>query len=107
MNIEDIHIGDMVRFRQWDDMEAEFGVNEDYIPCLFGFLEYMRSLCGMDFRVDEIRFDSILLIDESGLSPSEVLEKPVNISADMLELSNVTISFEPFEDEALSGLLGC
>ena len=107
MNIEDIHIGDKVKIRQWDDMKAEFGVEKDYILCSFGFLEFMRPLCGMDFEVERISGDFVCLIDESGLSPSKVLEKPVSISADMLELSDATISFEPFEDAALNGLLGC
>ena len=52
MRDEDIHIGDVLRIRQWDDMAKEFGVN-DYgsIPCRCAFTEDMCYLCGEKFTV--------------------------------------------------------
>lgn len=40
-------VGELVRIRQWDDMEKEFGVDEDgSIMCLYSFTEGMKPLCG-------------------------------------------------------------
>ena len=40
-------VGDVVRIRSWEDMEAEFGVDEDgNIPCKYNFTDFMRNMCG-------------------------------------------------------------
>lgn len=40
-------IGELVRIRQWDDMEEEFGINrEGTILTLHGFVVNMKPLCG-------------------------------------------------------------
>ena len=53
--------GDKVRIREWDDMEAEYGL-EAYgidksirIPC--SFIPEMRGLCGRELTVKFSRFD--------------------------------------------------
>lgn len=52
MRDEDIHIGDILLVRQWDDMVREFGVNEDgYIETNIGFGKSARALCGKQFTV--------------------------------------------------------
>lgn len=46
-------VGDHLRIRQWEDMEAEFGLNRSGdIPCEATFTQYMRKLCGREFHVD-------------------------------------------------------
>ena len=46
-------VGDHLRIRKWEDMEAEFGINQfGDIPCEAMFTRYMRDLCGMEFHVD-------------------------------------------------------
>lgn len=40
-------VGELVRIRQWDDMEEEFGINrEGTILTLHGFVVNMKPLCG-------------------------------------------------------------
>lgn len=55
MNHTDIHVGDILRIRDWDDMVAEFGVNSygcvDSFP---GFTPSMKYLCGETFTVANI-----------------------------------------------------
>lgn len=41
-------VGELVRIRQWDDMEKEFGTNDiGDILCENGFIEEMYPLCGL------------------------------------------------------------
>ena len=54
MNISDIHPGDRLRIRQWDDMKAEFGEAIDGIACVFAFTPDMRELCGKEFTVEDV-----------------------------------------------------
>lgn len=52
MRDEDIHIGDILLVRQWDDMVREFGVNEDGdVKTSIGFGKGARALCGKQFTV--------------------------------------------------------
>ena len=57
MRPEDIHIGDRLRFREWDDMLAEFPDRSDSEAIrvndwdIAGFTKYMRFLCGQPFTV--------------------------------------------------------
>ena len=47
MKDEDIHIGDVLRIRQWDDMVDEFGVKPSGdIGCSGVFVKNMKCLCG-------------------------------------------------------------
>lgn len=61
MKDEDIHIGDVLRVRQWGDMVSEYGMrgDEDYYYCAIKlnndvkFLKKMAHLCGQVFTVSE------------------------------------------------------
>lgn len=52
----DYQVGDVVRFRQWEDMKSEFGASEHQIeipgrPC---FSEEMKHLCGTKAVITKI-----------------------------------------------------
>lgn len=97
MKFEDIHIGDTVRIREWEDMASEFGCNRDAIKCQFQFIKEMKDLCGKEFVV-------------TGTSHGKVYfnEGDIwwgwNISADMLEPA-FSVEIEPFTDNELESLL--
>lgn len=89
-------VGDRVRIRDWDDMAAEFGVDEyEGIPCDATFIPEMRHLCGLEFVVSNVR----------ELQPNRYryeTEDPEfadwRISGDMLEPA------EPEPDEGIAGV---
>ena len=55
MRDEDVHIGDTVRVRQWDDMKNEFGTDQNgNINSAFLFAQDAIKLCGKHFTVTEI-----------------------------------------------------
>lgn len=78
-------VGDVLRVRQWDDMEHEFGLNggsDSSIRCRYTFTREMEYMCGAIFTVKEIfggRYTSVegLEQDKTGFIYS--------ISSDMLE----------------------
>lgn len=57
MEEKDIHIGDMLKIRSWEDMKSEYGVDEfgvivsDKGVC---FHEEMQHLCGRIFTVQDV-----------------------------------------------------
>ena len=59
MRDEDIHIGDTLRIRSYEDMKSEFGVDKNghitpvSSPFVF-FSNRMINLCGRDFTVSSI-----------------------------------------------------
>lgn len=56
MKDEDIHVGDVLRIRSFEDMKSEFGVGQDgYIYGGHGvwFGDEMEALCGSVFTVTE------------------------------------------------------
>ena len=56
--IEDIHVGDRVRIREWDDMAAEYGEDGGaiYAPISrVGFVSKMREYCGKEATIAKIR----------------------------------------------------
>lgn len=61
MNIKDIHLGDRLRVRQWDDMAAEFGYDEEGggILCDGFFNDKMQCLCGLSFTVAGVDGDTV------------------------------------------------
>lgn len=92
MKYRDIHVGDVLRIRRWEDMEAEFGLDDDgEINCPFKFTKNMRPMCGQKFTVMKRgsgeRFFSEEGVEKTNLS---LWRDHWNISADMLE---------PLEDE--------
>lgn len=58
MRDEDIHIGDVLRVKQWEDMKEEFGYGiEGGILTIPSFAGGMRYLCGTQFTVKNIYKD--------------------------------------------------
>lgn len=78
----EFHAGDVVRIREWDDMEQEFGLNEyGNIACRFSFTDKMRSYCGEVYTIG--------LIDEREhvhFEERHSLSSDFNVSFDMIEL---------------------
>lgn len=54
-------VGDIVRIRSWDDMEAEFGEGptHDYVAVPFGFDRGMRKYCGREICIDRLEKDNV------------------------------------------------
>lgn len=55
--IDDFHVGDIVRVRQWDDMAEEFGVrghNNDVVNVPYAFTDLMKGYCGREFEIADI-----------------------------------------------------
>ena len=63
MRLEDIHIGDLLRVRDWADMQCEFGLVTDVVDCHFGFTSEMQYLCGWVFDVKGIEQERIVPSD--------------------------------------------
>lgn len=52
MKASDFKVGDIVRIRQWDDMELEFGTDRwGHIRCNQYFTEQMKPVCGLKARI--------------------------------------------------------
>ena len=56
MRDEDIHIGDTLRIRSYEDMKSEFGADEDgdIVNNNVYFITSMIKLCGREFTVSDI-----------------------------------------------------
>ena len=53
----DVNVGDICRIRDWDDMAAEFGVNEwGDIPCAGTFIPEMKCFCGKVYTIAECHY---------------------------------------------------
>lgn len=50
-------VGDIVRIRSWDDMEAEFGGTLGCVAAPFGFAHGMRKYCGREICIDRLEKD--------------------------------------------------
>lgn len=71
-------VGDVVRIRSWEDMEAEFGVDEDgNIPCKYNFTEFMRNMCGNEFMITGIEEQRLLGYPMGMISVSIDMVEPV------------------------------
>ena len=99
MNIADIHKGDTVRIREWEDMASEFGCNRDVIKCRFQFIEEMKDLCGKELVVIGTSHDGKVYFNDR-----DIIWRGWTISADMLEPAS-SIEIEPFTDDELESLL--
>lgn len=78
------NVGDRLRIRQWDDMEAEFGLTYDGdIECKGVFTQSMRDLCGMDFVVSKAFPEFDRYYDDSNAEFSGWV-----ITCDMLEYND-------------------
>lgn len=80
-------VGDLVRFRDWDDMVAEFGVSVDWVECECSLPEYMyEEVKNIEFRITSVNgnvveghgtrfkvsFDMIELVNEVEYDTEEI-----------------------------------
>lgn len=85
MKDTDINIGDKLRVRDWDDMVAEFGLDDgENIPCDASFITEMRGLCGKQFTVKEIHRGDGYNTYHSEEGIEKLIDWRYSISADML-----------------------
>lgn len=85
-------IGDSVRFREWKDMEKEFGIDRyGDIDCKFSFTSAMMPLCGYEFTIEKIDSNGRILGHGTGFS----------VSTDMIEC----VSEELFDTEEINNFL--
>lgn len=85
MKDEDIHIGDVLRIRQWDDMVDEFGLKPSGdIGCGGVFVKNMKCLCGKQFTVSSVEYGNYRS-DERVERIIGQCRKMWRITADMLE----------------------
>ena len=87
--------GNIIKIRQWDDMESEYGYSsfEGAILCKFLFNDFMKELCGKEFKItkemeeDYVRFEHFYIdnyLDDAGTKDYII------ISTDMIELIKTT-----------------
>lgn len=98
-------IGDELRIREWEDMVAEFGLDEfGSIDCKYSFPEDMKYLCGMDFTISEI---SPLQGDDEYSSEEGIeMEYGWSISSDMLEPRTVEYLYTASDSDIDNLLFG-
>ena len=87
--------GNIIRIRQWDDMESEYGYSslENAIMCEHLFTDFMEELCGKEFKItkemeeDYVRFEHFYIdnhLDDAGTKDYII------ISTDMIEYIKTT-----------------
>ena len=86
--------GNIIKIRQWDDMESEYGYSslENAIMCKYLFTDFMEELCGKEFKITkdmeedfkEYRYFYTDIFDGSDI------ERSVAISTDMIESIKTT-----------------
>ena len=87
--------GNIIKIRQWDDMESEYGYSslENAIMCEHLFTDFMEELCGKEFKItkemeeDYVRFEHFYIdnhLDDAGTKDYII------ISTDMIELIKTT-----------------
>ena len=81
-NYPTYNVGDKVTIRQWDDMAAEFGLDEyGGIKVPKTFTEFMKKYCGQTLSIVHVRryapqfFDSYILDDSSVIFSSPMFEQ--------------------------------
>lgn len=114
MRIEDIHIGDIVQIRDWDDMALEFGKETDVYGieriCTtpFWFVPSMKYLCGKVLTIKIVDKGGYVSSVE-GYELSSCPENPRNrnwfMCASMLQPFAPNAPDENFEPIDLSGFL--
>lgn len=98
-------IGDIVVIRDWDDMEAEFGLDGNgYIACKYTFTRDMKYLCGLEYEVFGSEERSRHWLKPHG--HEKKVESTWAISTDMLVLkSEIENDLPSIDPDALSALL--
>ena len=87
--------GNIIKIRQWDDMEEEYGYSslEEAIMCKHLFTDFMKELCGKEFKItkemeeDYVRFEHFYIdnyLDDAGTKDYII------ISTDMIESIKTT-----------------
>ena len=87
--------GNIIKIRQWEDMESEYGYSslENAIMCEHLFTDFMEELCGKEFKItkemeeDYVRFEHFYIdnhLDDAGTKDYII------ISTDMIELIKTT-----------------
>lgn len=112
MRDSDIHIGDVLKVRLWEDMAREYG-NDEYgnvtMPDVYNFMQSMGHLCGRIFTVKSkqntgrgcMRYYSVENVEEWENGYAWV------ITAGMLEpLEYEVDEFEVATDEEIKLLFG-
>ena len=89
-NIKDwtklIKEGNIIKIRQWDDMEGEYGlIGIDSINCECAFTDDMRNLCG-----SEIKINKKMVEDFKKYKYFFADSKTYSISTDMIEYIKTT-----------------
>lgn len=57
-NVSKFNVGDYVQIKSWEEMEAEFGLNDDgNIDCEAVFTTSMKHLCGVEFTITDMTYD--------------------------------------------------
>ena len=78
--------GNIIRIRQWDDMESEYGlIGIDSINCECAFTDNMRNLCG-----SEIKINKKMVEDFKKYKYFFADSKTYSISTDMIESIKTT-----------------
>lgn len=76
-------VGELVRIRQWDDMEKEFGLTMlGSIRCRCCFADGMKPLCGKYAEIKDLRIDGIVFLRFFNCDDSV---ENWNYSTDMIE----------------------
>lgn len=102
MKDEDIHVGDVVRIRSFEDMKSEFGIDEDgdiHGGCSAWFYNEMKPLCGKVFTVSEFEYDEYHSVE--GIEDCDDGTQ-WSISAWMLEPYNDDKDIDVASDEELN-----
>ena len=86
--------GNIIRIRQWDDMESEYGYSspENAIMCEHLFTDFMEELCGKEFKITkemEEDFKEYGYFYTDDLDCLDI-ELSVIISTDMIEYIKTT-----------------
>lgn len=98
MNRKDIHIGDVLQVREWDDMLKEFGLyGRDSINAEFVFTPEMKYLCGQIFTVQDINDGKVISVERC--------EGGWNVSADMLKPYDGECNDSTYENIDVSSFL--
>ena len=105
MKDNEIHIGDMLRVRSFEDMKSEFGIDED--GDIRGehniwFDNEMKPLCGKVFTVSEFEYDEYHSVE--GIEDCDD-GTHWSVRAWMLDPFNDTDELEPASDDDFDVLL--
>ena len=86
--------GNIIKIRQWDDMESEYGYSslENAIMCKHSFTDFMEELCGKEFKItkdveEDFKEDGYFYTDDLDCLDVEL---SVIISTDMIESIKTT-----------------